>query len=166
MKQALNNTTTFGQRLSILSTFGISFFFWGVITGLNFFLIEHLKSIFDLSYSISTLISLTFFSTYLLVSLPAGKLIGNWGYKLGLIIGLFTTGLGCMLFYFAIYLSNYYFFLLAMVVQATGITLLQVGANLYMLFFGSNKTAISRLTLMQGLNALGAFLAPITVPGL
>jgi FHS family L-fucose permease-like MFS transporter len=160
MNQSIHNISS-GQKLSILSTFGISFFIWGVITGLNFFLIEHLKSIFHLSYSISTLISLTFFSTYLLVSLPAGKLIGNWGYKLGLIIGLFTTGLGCMLFYFAIYLSNYYFFLLAMVVQATGITLLQVGANLYMLFFGSNRTAISRLTLMQGLNALGAFLAPI-----
>jgi FHS family L-fucose permease-like MFS transporter len=160
MEQSLTYLTA-KNKFSILSTFGVSFFIWGVITGLNLYFIEHLKNIFNISYSVSSLIHLVFFSTYLIVSLPAGKLIKNWGYKLGLIIGLFTTGLGCMLFYFAIHLQQYYFFLLAMAVQATGITLLQVGANLYILFFGQNKTAPSRLTLMQGLNAFGAFLAPV-----
>ena len=160
MEQSLQSTTG-GRKLSILSTFGVSFFIWGIITGLNFVLIEHLKAIFHLSYSISTLIHLTFFTTYLIASLPAGKMVQHWGYKLTLIIGLFTTGLGCMFFYFAIYLKDYYFFLVAMIVQATGITLLQVCANLYILFFGELKTAASRLTLMQGLNALGVFLAPV-----
>lgn len=160
MEQSFTNFTA-KNKLSILSTFGVSFFIWGIITGLNLYFIEHLKNIFNISSSVSTLIHLVFFSTYLIVSLPAGKLIKNWGYKLGLIIGLFTTGLGCMLFYFAIQLQQYYFFLLAMAVQATGITLLQVGANLYILFFGQSKTAPSRLTLMQGLNAFGAFFAPL-----
>jgi FHS family L-fucose permease-like MFS transporter len=159
--QQLTAALTLKKQVSILGTFGICFFIWGVISGLNLFLINHLKNIFHLNYSVSSLIQFTFFSTYLIVSLPAGRLIKNWGYKLGLIIGLFTTGLGCMLFYFAIYLKNYYFFLGALAIQATGITLLQVGANLYILFFGDRSSAVARLTFMQGLNALGTFLAPI-----
>ncbi|HXA03111.1 MAG TPA: hypothetical protein VNW99_14045, partial [Cytophagaceae bacterium] len=104
MDSGFNKTSD--SHISILATFGVSFFIWGLLTVLNFILIDHLRHIFHLSYSISTLIHLTFFSTYLIVSLPAGTLIKNWGYKLGLIIGVFTTGLGCMLFYFAIYLRE------------------------------------------------------------
>ncbi|HEY8402594.1 MAG TPA: MFS transporter, partial [Cytophagaceae bacterium] len=149
------------QKIYILITFSISFFIWGFLTVLNFVLINDLKALFDLSYSVSTLINLTFFTTYLLASIPAAKLVKSWGYKLCLISGLFTTGLGCMLFYFAVSAKIYYFFLLALAVQATGITLLQVTANLYVVFFGKQQRAATRLTLMHAFNALGGFLAPL-----
>jgi MFS transporter, FHS family, L-fucose permease len=148
---------------TIQVTFSVLFFMWGLLTVLNFVLIEHLAFLFQLSYSISTLINLTFFSTYLIVSLRAGSLIKRVGYKRGIIIGWLLSSLGCFVFAIAVYQRSYNIFLPALFVMASGITILQVGANLYVVLFGDSRTAGSRLNLIQGFNSLGTFFAPFLV---
>src|ERR1035438_622429 len=74
------------------------FFMWGFLTSLNDILIPHLKSIFDLNYAQVMLVQFAFFSAYFVFSLPSGQLIDWIGYKKAMVVGLFTMGLGALLF--------------------------------------------------------------------
>jgi MFS transporter, FHS family, L-fucose permease len=136
------------------------FFMWGFITCLNDILIPHLKTVFSLNYTEAMLIQFTFFTAYFIVSLPSGIIVDRIGYKRGIVIGLVTAGLGCLLFYPAAGTRSYPLFLGALFVLASGITLLQVSANPYVAILGKSETASSRLNLTQAFNSLGTTVAP------
>ena len=139
----------------------VLFFIFGFITCLNDVLVPHLKALFVLSYTQAALIQFCFFSAYFFVSLPAGKLVTRLGYKKGTFIGLFVTGLGCLLFYPAAGLQSYNVFLFGLFVLASGITLIQVAVNPYVAILGPPETASARLTLAQAFNSLGTTIAPV-----
>jgi MFS transporter, FHS family, L-fucose permease len=136
------------------------FFMWGLITSLNDILVPHLKAAFALNYTEAMLIQLCFFGAYFVMSYPSGRLVETRGYKQGIILGLCGTGLGCILFYPAAGLGSYPFFLGALFVLASGITLLQVAANPYVTILGPPQSASSRLTLTQAFNSLGTTIGP------
>ncbi len=137
------------------------FFMWGFITCLNDILIPHLKTLFSLNYTQVMLIQFTFFTAYFIVSLPSGFIVEKVGYKRGIVIGLVTAGIGCLMFYPAAGWRSYPVFLTALFVLASGITLLQVSANPYVAILGKPETASSRLTLTQAFNSLGTTVAPL-----
>ena len=143
-----------------LSTVTTLFFMWGFLTCLNDILVPHLKSIFDLSYAQVMLIQFSFFSSYFVFSIPAGKLIGWIGYKRTMVAGLFTMGIGALLFVPAASVPSFPLFLAALMILATGITALQVAANPYVTALGPRRTASSRLNLTQAFNSLGTTVAP------
>ncbi len=136
------------------------FFMWGFITCLNDILIPHLKALFELNYTQVMLIQFTFFTAYFVVSLPSGWIVERVGYQRGIVIGLVTAGIGCLLFFPAAGSRSYPIFLGALFVLASGITLLQVAANPYVAILGKPQTASSRLTLTQAFNSLGTTVAP------
>lgn len=136
------------------------FFMWGFITCLNDILIPHLKALFELNYTQVMLIQFTFFTAYFIMSLPAGWIVEKVGYQRGIVIGLLTAGVGCLMFYPAAGVRAYPIFLAALFVLASGITLLQVAANPYVAILGKPETASSRLTLTQAFNSLGTTIAP------
>ena len=137
------------------------FFMWGFLTCLNDILIPHLKAVFELNYAKAMLVQFTFFGTYFLMSLPAGRLVAHLGYKKGIVAGLAIAAVGALGFWPAAELRVYEAFLGALFVLATGITVLQVAANPYVALLGPEQTASSRLTLAQALNSLGTAIAPI-----
>ena len=136
------------------------FFIWGFITCLNDILIPHLKSVFTLNYTQAMLVQFCFFTAYFVVSVPSGYLVEKIDYKGGIIAGLSSAGIGCLLFYPAASLHSYPLFLAAFFVLASGITLLQVAANPYITLLGNPETASSRLTMTQAFNSLGTTIAP------
>lgn len=152
-----NQQTNYLSALIVLTSL---FFMWGLITSLNDILIPHLKAAFSLSYVKVMLIQFCFFGAYAVMSLPSGFLVERAGYKRGIIIGLATAGIGCLLFYPAAGMRSYPFFLGALFVLASGITLLQVAANPYVAILGPPRTASSRLTLTQAFNSLGTTIGP------
>src|SRR5512145_489166 len=98
------STTTAGddttrRYLPALIVLTSLFFMWGLITSLNDILIPHLKGIFTLSYVQVMLIQFCFFGAYLVMSYPSGYLVERLGYRRGIVIGLSTAGVGCLLFY-------------------------------------------------------------------
>jgi FHS family L-fucose permease-like MFS transporter len=136
------------------------FFMWGFLTCLNDILVPHLKPIFDLSYAKIMFIQFAFFSAYFLFSVPMGKIVEWIGYKWTMVGGLFTMGIGALLFIPAAAVPSYPLFLFALMVLAGGITALQVAANPYVSVLGPAKTASSRLNLAQAFNSLGTTIAP------
>src|SRR4029077_6175019 len=143
--------------LSVVTTL---FFMWGFVTVLNDVLVPHLKSIFDLNYTRVMLIQFAFFSAYFLFSIPSAKVIDSIGYKKTMVVGLFTMGLGALLFIPAASVPSYPLFLGALMVLAAGITALQVAANPYVAVLGPAETASSRLNLAQAFNSLGTTIGP------
>ena len=62
--------------------------------------------------------------------------------------------LACLAFYPAAKLESFPVFLVALIILATGITILQVAANPYVAILGKAQTASSRLNLTQAFNSL------------
>jgi len=146
--------------IAILS---LIFFTWGALTSLNDVLIPHLKAVFAMNYARTMLIQFTFFSTYFVMSIPAGRVIARFGYKPSIVIGLLVAALGALAFFPAARVPSYPLFLLALFVLASGITLLQVAANPYISLLGDPRRASSRLTLAQAVNSLGHTLSPALI---
>lgn len=149
--------TTIRAALIILTSL---FFMWGLITSLNDVLIPRLKAIFTLSYVEAMLVQFSFFGAYFIASLPSGMIVEKVGYRRGIMVGLFTASLGCVGFVPAAAQQSYPLFLVALFVLASGITLLQVAANPYVVVLGDPTTASSRLNMTQAFNSLGTTLGP------
>jgi FHS family L-fucose permease-like MFS transporter len=136
------------------------FFVWGFVTVLNDILVPHLKSIFDLNYTKVMLIQFAFFSAYFIFSIPSAKLVDAIGYKKTMVTGLFTMGVGALLFIPAASAASFPLFLVALMTLAAGITALQVAANPYVAVLGPPETSSSRLNLTQAFNSLGTTIGP------
>lgn len=152
-----DSTQDYRRPLAMVTTL---FFMWGFLTSLNDILIPHLKTVFDLNYAKAFLIQVAFFTSYAVFSLPSGKLIDAVGYKKAMVSGLFTMGIGALLFIPAASVPSYPMFLTALIVLAGGMTILQVSANPYVAILGPEKTAASRLNLAQAFNSLGTTIGP------
>lgn len=148
---------SYGPALALLASL---FFMWGFITVLNDILIPHLKAVFDLNYTQSLLIQFVWFIAYGVASVPSAKLIERIGYKKSMVVGLIVMAVGAIGFLPASQYASYAFFLGALFVLASGITLLQVAANPYVAVIGPPETASFRLNLVQAFNSLGTFVAP------
>ena len=148
----------YGPALTLLATL---FFMWGFITVINNTLLPHLRSVFELSYTQTTLIESVWFIAYFVASLPSAKLIERIGYQKSLVVGLGIMALGALGMILAARLPSYGVTLAALFVIASGITLLQVAANPYVAVVGKPETASSRLNLVQAFNSLGTTLAPL-----
>ena len=136
------------------------FFLWGFITVLVDSLIPRLRELFTLSYFQAGLVQFAFFGAYFLLSIPASYILSKIGYKKGIILGLCTMALGCLLFYPAASFREFGIFMLAYFILAGGMTILQVAANPYVAVLGSEDGASSRLNLSQAFNSLGTAIAP------
>jgi MFS transporter, FHS family, L-fucose permease len=145
------------RAMALLSTL---FFMWGFITCLNDILIPHLKNIFGFGFGPVMNVQLAFFSSYFVFSLPSGKIVEWIGYSRAMVIGLLTMATGALLFVPAAAMPSFPLFLLALIVLAAGMTLLQTSANPYVAILGPPQTASSRLNLTQSFNSLGTTVAP------
>jgi FHS family L-fucose permease-like MFS transporter len=158
-RTATTGSATSSNRVA-LTVVTTLFFMWGSLTSLNDVLIPYAQHVFKLPLAASMLIQTAFFSAYFFFSLPAAKIIDWIGYKRAIIVGLFTMVAACLAFYPAAKISSFPFFLAALIILATGITILQVAANPYVAVLGPPRTASSRLNLTQAFNSLGTAVFP------
>lgn len=153
----MNQTKSYQSSFILLTTL---FFLWGFITVLVDSLIPRLRELFTLTYFQAGMVQFAFFGAYFLLSIPASYILSKIGYKRGIILGLFTMALGCLLFYPAASYRVFGIFMLAYFILAGGMTILQVAANPYVAVLGSEEGASSRLNLSQAFNSLGTAIAP------
>lgn len=153
----MNQQKSYRSSFILLTTL---FFLWGFITVLVDSLIPRLRELFTLSYFQAGMVQFAFFGAYFILSIPASFILSKIGYKKGIILGLVTMALGCLLFYPAASYRVFGIFMLAYFILAAGMTVLQVAANPYVAVLGSEQGASSRLNLSQAFNSLGTAIAP------
>ncbi|WP_040787883.1 sugar MFS transporter [Massilia niastensis] len=149
------------SNAAVMSLLSSLFFTWGFITVINNTLLPHLRSVFDLNYTQTTMIESVWFIAYFVASIPSARVIKRLGYKKSMVTGLVVMAVGALMMIPAARLPSYMMTLCALFVIACGITLLQVSANPYVAVVGSASTASSRLNLVQAFNSLGTTLAPL-----
>ncbi len=154
MKYRLNKSGTFAMLVAL-------FFMWAFLTSMNDVLIPFVKDIFKFGYLEASLVQFCFFGAFAIMAVPSAHLLKTFGYRKGIILGLIIMGIGCVLFYPAAQTVQYWVFLLALFILATGVTILQVAANPYVAVMGDPERAASRLNLAQAFNSFGTVLAPI-----
>src|SRR5205823_7192515 len=131
----VSNTASmnYGPALAVLTTL---FFIWGSLTSLNDVLIPFAQHVFSLKLAASMLIQTAFFSAYFIFSIPSAKIIDWIGFKRAIVVGLLTMVVACLGFFPAAKIPSFPFFLAALILFATGITILQVAANPYVAVIG------------------------------
>lgn len=147
----------YGRSLALLASL---FFMWGFITVINNTLLPHLRSVFELSYTQTTLIESIWFIGYAAASLPSAFLIERIGFRRAIVVGLLVMAVGALGMVPAARLPSYGVTAVSLFVIACGIALLQVAANPYVAVIGPPESSEARLTLVQAFNSMGTFFAP------
>jgi MFS transporter, FHS family, L-fucose permease len=137
------------------------FFLWAFLHNINPVLIPHLKKACQLTDTQSAFIDTAVYLAYFSVALPAGWFMHKFGYKKGILFGLFLFFTGFLLFIPAANTRDYSFFLVALFIGAAGATFLETVANPYIAKLGDEKAGAQRLNFAQSFNGVGAFIAPI-----
>jgi FHS family L-fucose permease-like MFS transporter len=137
------------------------FFLWAFLHNINPILIPHLKKACQLTDTQSAFIDSSVSLAYFIMAIPAGWFMHKYGYKKGILFGLFLFGMGFLLFIPAAVIREYYLFLVALFIGASGATFLETVANPYVTKLGDEKSAAFRINLAQSFNGVGAFIAPL-----
>jgi FHS family L-fucose permease-like MFS transporter len=132
------------------------FLLWGIPNNLNDILIKQFMKSFEITRFKAGLVQSAFYMGYFLLSMPAGFLMRKYGYKAGLVTGLFLYSTGTFLFWPAAHIREYSFFLFALFVIASGLAFLETGANPFIAMLGDPRTSERRLNFSQAFNPVGA----------
>lgn len=140
---------------------GMLFFIFGLVSWVNSILIPYFKVSCELTHTQSYLVALAFYIAYLVMSVPAAKLIGKVGSKRSIMIGLWLMAAGTLLFVPAAYARAYPIFLTGLFTIGTGLSVLQTVANPYVTILGSIDSAARRISMMGLCNKTAGILAPL-----
>jgi len=157
--------TPTGNRGSI-AIIGLLFFVFGFVTWLNGSLIPVLRIICQLSTSQALLVTFVFYAAYTVMALPAAAILRRIGYRTGMALGMAIMALGALLHIPAAYLAAFPFFLLALFVIGSGLTILQTASNPYIVLLGPAESAARRISIMGIINKSAGVLAPLAFAAL
>jgi glucose/galactose transporter len=127
---------------------GALFFIFGFVTWINGALIPFMKTINELTAAQSYLVASASYISFVVMALPASKLLNKIGYRSGMSIGLFIMAVGALIFIPAANARTYWLFLVGIFVQGTGMTLLQTAANPYVTILGPMESGAKRIAIM------------------
>ena len=136
------------------------FLMWGMAHGLLDTLNKHFQEAFTMSKAQSGLVQFSTYIAYGLMSIPAGLFMKRYGYKKGIIFGLFLYAVGAFGFVPAALLHSASPFLVALFVVACGLCILETAANPYSTVLGPKDSSAQRINLSQSFNGLGWVLGP------
>lgn len=142
---------------------GTLFFIFGLVSWVNSILIPYFKVACELTHTQSYLVALAFYIAYLVMSIPAAKLIGRIGPKRGIIAGLWLMAGGTVLFVPAACTRAYPVFLTGLFTIGTGLSILQTVANPYVTILGPIESAARRISIMGLCNKIAGIIAPPAV---
>jgi len=137
------------------------FLLWGFAHGLLDVLNKHFQGTFHMSKAESGLVQFSTYIAYFVMAIPAGLFMKKFGYKWGIILGLFLFALGAFSFIPAAFVHSAVPFLIALFVIACGLCILETAANPYSTVLGPQESSAQRLNLSQSFNGLGWVLGPL-----
>jgi FHS family L-fucose permease-like MFS transporter len=143
-------------QITLFILITVLFFLWAIPNNLNDVLIRQFMKSFEITRFRAGLLQSAFYMGYFLLAMPAALLMRRLGYKFGFITGLLLYGTGTILFWPAAIVGQYWFFLMALFVIATGLSFLETASNPFIAQMGSPETSEQRLNFSQAFNPLGA----------
>lgn len=137
------------------------FFLWGLSYGLLDVMNKNFQNQLGITKATSGLLQAAYFGGYFVIATPASLVARRFGYKGGIIMGLFMYAVGAILIVPASNAHSFAMFLGAFFVIACGLGSLETNANPYITKLGDDKDAAFRINVAQSFNGVGQFLGPI-----
>ena len=137
------------------------FFIWGLTMNLVNALNSPFGDYMKLDSTQSSLLQVAYYGAYFVMAIPAGLIAKRFGYKGGVISGLFLFALGSFIVIPATTAASYDLFLFAMFVIALGAASLETNCNPYITKLGDEKGESFRLNLAQSFNGVGNVVGPL-----
>ena len=137
------------------------FFLWGFAHSILDVLNKFFQNEMHLTKTQSAFIQVVVYGGYFLMALPAGAVIRRWGYRAGVLTGLFLYGIGALLFIPGAEIMAFPFFLFSLFVIGCGLTFLETSANPYVTVLGDAEASDQRINFSQSFNGLGWILGPL-----
>ena len=131
------------------------FAWWAVANNMTDTLLPAFKRILSLSDAKTANIQLVcYLFGYGCLAIPGAIFIRKYSYKAGVLLGLGLYVIGTFLFYPAGLTGNFYYFLAAIWILFSGLSILETAANPYIVAMGPEETATRRLNFAQAFNPL------------
>lgn len=134
------------------------FALWGLANNMTDTLLAAFRKIMQMSDTETSFIQMAFYGAYFCLALPAARYIKKHSFKGGVILGLSLYALGAIMFLPAAGAANYFFYLMAIYIMASGCCVLETAANPYIMSMGSPETATRRLNIAQSFNPIGSIM--------
>lgn len=132
------------------------FAFWGLANNMTDTLLAAFRRIMSMSDFRTSWVQVAFYGAYGSLAFPAALFIRRYTYKAGVLLGLGLFSTGALLFYPASLTMNYFHFLGALYILASGLAILETSANPFVIALGPEPTGTQRLNLAQSFNPLGS----------
>ncbi|MFC2109135.1 sugar MFS transporter [Bacteroidota bacterium] len=161
----MSNTTNISNKQSstfipILIIAGL-FFVFGFVTWINGALIPFMKTINELTDAQSYLVASASYISFVVMAIPASKIINKIGYRKGMSLGLLIMAVGALVFIPAAEARTYSVFLAGIFIQGMGMTLLQTASNPYITILGPIESAAKRIAIMGIANKVAGALGSV-----
>jgi len=149
-----------------LSFLCLMFLTIGAMFCMNDILLPSMVEHFKLSYFEATMIQFSFYITYIIWPLPIALMIHKYGYKISLVVALFFCALGCALIVPAKIFNSYGIVLFAIFTLSTGITVVNVAANPFVVLLGDPEGGHVRMNFVQMFSRIGYATTPVIATAL
>ncbi|MET0394652.1 MAG: sugar MFS transporter [Chitinophagaceae bacterium] len=136
------------------------FMLWGIAITMGDVLNRHFQNVLSVSKAQSGLVQFSIFGAYAIMAIPAGLFMKRFGYKRGVLLGLFLYAAGAFLFIPASDAGSFGFFRIALFILACGLATLETVAHPFIASLGPQPTSDQRINFAQAFNALGAVIGP------
>lgn len=138
------------------------FAWWGLANNMTDTLLAAFKRIMSMSDSTTATIQVVcYLFGYGFLAIPAAIFIKKFSYKSGVLLGLGLYSIGSILFFPAALTANFYFYLGAIWILFSGLSILETAANPYIISMGPEETATRRLNFAQSFNPMGSIIGVI-----
>jgi FHS family L-fucose permease-like MFS transporter len=136
------------------------FMLWGIAITMGDVLNKHFQNVLNVSKAQSGLVQFSIFGAYFVMGIPAGLFMKRFGYKNGVLLGLFLYAAGAFLFVPASNAESFLFFRVALFILACGLATLETVAHPFIVSLGDQRTSDQRINFSQSFNALGTIIGP------
>lgn len=137
------------------------FMLWGIAISMGDTLNRHFQKVLGVTLGESGLVQFSIFGAYAVMGIPAGLFMKKYGYKNGVLLGLFLYSIGAFLFVPAAGAESFTFFRVALFVLACGLSTLEAVAHPFAAALGDERKSEQRINFAQTFNAVGTIVGPI-----
>lgn len=139
------------------------FMLWGIAITMGDVLNRHFQKVLHISKAESGLVQFSIFGAYAVMGIPAGLFMKRFGYKYGVLLGLFLYAAGAFLFIPSANAPQddaFLFFRISLFVLACGLATLETVAHPFVAALGDQRTSDQRINFAQAFNGLGTVIGP------
>jgi FHS family L-fucose permease-like MFS transporter len=159
----MSSTTAFTEKRFIVTLIFVTslFMLWGIAITMGDVLNRHFQNVLHVSKAQSGLVQFSIFGAYAVMGIPAGLFMKKFGYKKGVLLGLFLYAAGAFLFVPASDAESFTFFRVALFILACGLATLETVAHPFVAALGDQRASDQRINFAQSFNGLGAVVGPL-----